>query len=809
MLRRLRVSLRQLGNQMARRPDLLCGAIVLGCLFVVTIKFTCSSRAKNVVAPARPPRRFFSPDPPVVDLFLGQLDQVDRLRSAAEISLIFFYAPWCAHSIAAREEVQQVARKLYKEVLFIAVNCWWNQGKCRKNQSFYQYPVIHLFYRRFGPIEYKGPFMAAYMEKFIRRVITPLTYLPSRAMLQDFLSYHEPGVVGYFEFNASPQPPGYIVFLTSALQALKRDFQGVVRFAVVTSKPVAEAIAVQEDGTVYMHRHFNTSLIFPRAERNFTSENICGWAYENRESVLQWLRPHGAKSRLLEQELSKGPALLAFLPFDPLAPHQPLVRQIAEVALQYHACNHSDGAEQDGMGQLQGTQNSVAPCCNTVVLPHWNAMARMHNVCELCLKESAGVWPSAIRTAHCPFHHMGAALESFHLMRRTFAHLMMHGAACSNVVASYSPFSRYSACCKTLGLPPPPPPRTRDSGVPSDGEPSLLGLMGLRCRTNKTLRFYLLDSHLHWKLAERLGAPRADGRRLFLTIVNLPEETHYISDLNSTLSDTLDHFIQNFSVPYSPLTRHLVGSPVPKSPSSLIREVTTASFLSTVMDPQKDVLLFYYTHWCGFCTVLNHVLIQLAQLFRGNEKFTVARVNVAQNDLPWEFMVDHFPVFLLFPRDRKHLSVKFPDDLPITLPNLVRFLLRHAGDVPRRGGWAGSDRGGLLEVELRRLREEVEALRRAREQLSQQLSQLWQEKRRLALHARDLESRNAELRERGRHLEELYREKNRQLLDAAGKLQALADASQNLITENALLKVLMASMREEVLLEPRGDDGAP
>lgn len=75
-----------------------------------------------MVAPARPPRRFFSPDAPVVDLFLGQLDQVDRLRSAAEISLVFFYAPWCAHSIAAREEVQQVARKLSKEVssLFIS-----------------------------------------------------------------------------------------------------------------------------------------------------------------------------------------------------------------------------------------------------------------------------------------------------------------------------------------------------------------------------------------------------------------------------------------------------------------------------------------------------------------------------------------------------------------------------------------------------------------------------------------------------------------------------------------------------------------
>lgn len=42
--------------------------------------------------------------------------QVERLRSAAEVSLIFFYAPWCAHSMAARQEVQLVAKKLAKQV---------------------------------------------------------------------------------------------------------------------------------------------------------------------------------------------------------------------------------------------------------------------------------------------------------------------------------------------------------------------------------------------------------------------------------------------------------------------------------------------------------------------------------------------------------------------------------------------------------------------------------------------------------------------------------------------------------------------
>lgn len=32
------------------------------------------------------------------------------------MSFIFFYAPWCAHSMAARQEVQQVAKKLAKQV---------------------------------------------------------------------------------------------------------------------------------------------------------------------------------------------------------------------------------------------------------------------------------------------------------------------------------------------------------------------------------------------------------------------------------------------------------------------------------------------------------------------------------------------------------------------------------------------------------------------------------------------------------------------------------------------------------------------
>ncbi|KAF1394727.1 hypothetical protein PFLUV_G00004150 [Perca fluviatilis] len=833
MLRRVRQSLRQVLFRMARRPGLLCGTIVLGVLLVLAIKFTCS-RAKNVVAAARPSVRFFSAEAPVVDLYLGQLDQVDRLRSMAEVSLIFFYAPWCAHSMAARQEVQQVAKKLAKQVQFVAVNCWWSHGKCRKQHHFYQYPIIHLFYRRFGPIEYKGPFVAPYIESFILRVITPLTYLPSRATLEEFLSYHEPRVVGFFQFNSSPQPPGYITYLSSALQALKRDFRGVVRFGVVTNKQVAEAISLKEDETVYLYRRFNSSLIFPRRERNFTSEAICSWVFEHRETVLQWLQPPGTKSRLLEHELTKGPALLLFLPHNPLwSKLSPILQQVADIAVRYHSCDNNHSS-------LDKSFTSHSLCCQSVLLPE------SESVCEVCLNLSqSGLTSSSVRCSFPSMAQGGYELQSY--LRYCCLHKLpavslktATSVRCRNFLNSYSPFSQYSACCRKesqlnesqakeeLDMQIPPPSFIPPSSAPQQGGD---GITGLRCRTNRTLRFYLLDLALNWPLAVRLGANSNRNASLhqeagaqddgsFATIVNLKDEVHYVLHRSpaATLTESLEAFIRNFSAPYSLLQRHLVGEEDRKRgeeetrhpdkhqrspPRLLITELTTSSFLPSVMDLQKDVLVIYYTQWCGFCSVLNHIIIQLARFLQGNGTITVARVNVARNDLPWEFMVDHVPSILLFPKYRKHFSVKFPDDLPITLPNLLHFILQHSGSVqyadrpvPASSEAEAAGPSTFLRAEFLALQREVQALRHARERLSQQLAQLWRDNRRLTFDALSLEAQNEGLQRERQSLEEQHREKSRQLREAVRRLQELADASENLLNENTLLWVLLRALKD-------------
>ncbi|TRY86182.1 hypothetical protein DNTS_030224 [Danionella cerebrum] len=623
MLRRLRDHLRQVADQMARRPGLCCGALLLTGGVILTIALTCG-RVKSVVAPARPPLRFFPADAPLIDLFLGQQQEVDVLRQEADVTAVFYYAPWCGHSISARTHFLQVALRLEKQVKL--------------------------------------------------KETSPCT--PSSLSTRTF-SDQQQAVVGYFLFDSSPQPDSYTTYLSSALHALRRDPQGMIRFAVVTNEAVAGGVSLAEEGAVYLHRRLNSSLLFPRAQSNFTAQAICDWVFENRESLISWIQPITAKSYSLEAELQKGPALLTFLPHNPLSANR-LLDQVSDVALRYQTC----AAAADSR------------CCRSLLSER--------GVCELCVHRS---------------------LCSLNLDP---ARLRLSAGLCCSLQVLYSSSGRASVCCRSAFTPPP------DS------------FSGLQCRSNRTLRFYLLDLQLHATLAQRLGASANLSERLFVTIVSLQEETQHVKES----SQSMESFIQNFSVPFSPLHRHLTGEKPPLQRHLLIQEVTSESFLLTVMDPQKDVLLLYYSAWCGFCSVLNHVLLQLARLFQGNSALTVARsgtasfinnlitslmtsisrsrLNVAGNDLPWEFMVDHLPSVLFFPRHRKQMSVKFPEDTPLTLPNLLRFVLQHSSPAPREQ--EEYDRGvDPVAMKGAGLEQEVFSLQGARERLSQQLSALSRE----------------------------------------------------------------------------------
>lgn len=96
------------------------------------------SRAKDVIIPAKPPVSFFSSRSPVLDLFQGQLDYAEHVRRDSEVVLLFFYAPWCGQSIAARAEIEQAARQLSDQVM--PTFSWWVKWLSSMGRAACPYP---------------------------------------------------------------------------------------------------------------------------------------------------------------------------------------------------------------------------------------------------------------------------------------------------------------------------------------------------------------------------------------------------------------------------------------------------------------------------------------------------------------------------------------------------------------------------------------------------------------------------------------------------------------------------------------------
>ena len=234
---------------------------------------------------------------------------------------------------------------------------------------------------------------------------------------------------------------------------------------------------------------------------------------------------------------------------------------MADIALRYHSCDRSECRHRP--------DDKVSVGCQSVVQPGSSRADGSTTVCELCLNTSL---PGGRTSAATPCSSLsqggGGALLLLHqsggvAALRAATATGTSPATCSNFRRGYDPFSLYSACCRRRQLephgsplpvadggpeehradfvPPPSSPFSSSSSIP----PALgeaVNITGLRCRSNKTLNFYVLDVALTWPLAARLGAPgntsgsqpeaargRGGGRDWsFATIVDLKDEVHYV-----------------------------------------------------------------------------------------------------------------------------------------------------------------------------------------------------------------------------------------------------------------------------------------
>lgn len=157
---------------------------------------------------------------------------------------------------------------------------------------------------------------------------------------------------------------------------------------------------------------------------------------------------------------------------------------------------------------------------------------------------------------------------------------------------------------------------------------------GLACRSNRTLNFVAFDSVLFPSFAEDLGIDiRNETHSTVAVIVEEPQENVYLlrkdtSPESSLSKRALYQFIKNYTENSLPrfMRSHLISLSSDCAKSSVcVPEVSSSSFASVVLRPRKDVILMYYTPWCGFCSSISHVFLSVAHFFRQVDDLGFAR----------------------------------------------------------------------------------------------------------------------------------------------------------------------------------------
>lgn len=217
---------------------------------------------------------------------------------------------------------------------------------------------------------------------------------------------------------------------------------------------------------------------------------------------------------------------------------------------------------------------------------------------------------------------------------------------------------------------------SQQSPVPSDEhskEIKVNSITGLGCRTNKTLKFIAIDSILYPAVAESMGINIENETHdtaivisdkttdsLYLLNVNMAKLNGY-SDVRTLGKHLITDFIVNYTSGTLPKFLRSQEGTILSSEACLsmtsenvlcVPELTTRTFEPIISDDSKDVVVMYYTSWCGFCASISHIYLTVANFFRGVRGLAFTRVNVDTNELPAPFSVDRIPTIALFPAKR-------------------------------------------------------------------------------------------------------------------------------------------------------------
>ncbi|KAM6974573.1 protein disulfide-isomerase A3-like [Tautogolabrus adspersus] len=185
------------------------------------------------------------------------------------------------------------------------------------------------------------------------------------------------------------------------------------------------------------------------------------------------------------------------------------------------------------------------------------------------------------------------------------------------------------------------------------------------------------------ELEEDFGLGTSDGGELpFVTIRTKMGHKYTMREEFTRDGQSLERFLDDY---FSGLLKRYVKSePVPERNSASVKVVVAESFDQVVNDPDKDVLIQFYSTSCPHCKKLELVYRELADTLLSDRKTVIAKMNAMENDVPSGYDVQGFPTIYFAPVGRKDEPIRYEGTRE--LKDFLKFLKREASHSLVVGG---------------------------------------------------------------------------------------------------------------------------
>ncbi|TKR93228.1 hypothetical protein L596_007724 [Steinernema carpocapsae] len=632
------------------------------------------------------------------DFFTGNGASADVLLRNAEVSILMYYAPWSLHSMEMKDVYSLVGEKFKHQngIKFSAVNCAANDGECKKSFKLFSFPIIVANIGRMTVLYQDAP-TEENLFRWVYHILNPAIRIQSYDQFERVLYEYDRCVVGFFDFKVlhpGKAPDGYTTFIASAITLAQHgEHIQNVQFAVITNETLANKLGIVRSGAIRVF-HLEDGIMFHEFPSNaeYKPQSIASWVLTSKFNahVVNWISYTELelveKSSKLIGALSNGTSVVLMT-----SPRSKLFAGASyslfkRVAVEAKNClNGSDGTliqEQmefwkDRVRNINEEVDAARKTCNRDSI----SVLEVERCCEMLAED-----PSFCKESSCDGEE-----ESCKVVDRSRFQV------CPSIANSTSLDGLVDHCCHNGRR------RRRHQKTswnlttgqkvlcewakitswPSEPIPEDDGSVLDRCSNNKTLNFLAMDrsNYLYTKLGLRKGEDA-------VLIVDSKQDAFYILQDPLREAKQLREFINLYD-------RNLLESMIldeqkrgsvfsTRSPEN--ENLSRLEKLRSAADIQAKVLARNVTHdslvffsggsWHGPSMAVTHLVHAVNHYFSAFDSLIKTFViDSSRNTLPYELRFDRLPALVFFPSRRSAQSVRYPSGLPVTLPNLLSFVL--------------------------------------------------------------------------------------------------------------------------------------